>query len=324
MFSLYFYNNNKKRDIMNTLSKIIGSALSALTVISTFAQQEAQFTQYMDNMLYYNPAYAGSREMMNISAMHRQQWAGFKGAPISTTFSLHTPLKYENVGIGFSFLNDNLGPTNSTWFNVDASYSLRFRKHSGRLSFGVKAGLNLLNGNLIDLVKEDQTDDMVNVRFKNDLQPNIGAGIYYHSNQWFIGFAIPRIIDNLKKAGDFSQIEYIAQRHYYFTVGGYIKTGRMLKIRPGAMLKMTENAPFALDFTLAFIFYDKFWLGANYRLKESVGIFGQFQISERFKIGYAFELSTEKIRAYNAGTHELMLSYDLLFKSKSLVSPRYF
>jgi type IX secretion system PorP/SprF family membrane protein len=309
---------------MKSVNKILGSAIAGLIVMGTWAQQEAQFTQYMDNMIYYNPAYAGSREMMNISAMHRQQWVGFPGAPISTTFSLNTPLRYENLGIGFSLLNDNLGPTNSTWFNLDLSYSLRFKKHKGRLSFGVKGGLNLLNGNLIDLVKTDEDDAIANVRFKNELMPNIGAGIYYHSEQWFVGFAIPRIIDNLKKKGDFSNVDYIDQRHYYVTVGGYIKTGRMLKIRPGAMLKMTQDAPFALDFTLAFIFYDKFWLGANYRLMESAGIFAQFQISQQFKIGYAFELSTEKIRAYNAGTHELLLSYDLLFKSKSLVSPRYF
>ncbi|MCO5258526.1 MAG: type IX secretion system membrane protein PorP/SprF [Crocinitomicaceae bacterium] len=290
----------------------------------SYSQQEAQFSQYMDNMLYYNPAYAGSRNMMNISALHRQQWAGFKGAPMSTTFSLHTPLRYENIGLGFSLLNDNVGPTNSTWFNLDFSYSLKFKKHNGRLSFGVKGGINLLNGDLMKLTKQDQNDQFVNVQFRNDIQPNVGAGIYYQSTQWFAGFAIPRIIDNLKKAGDFTNIEYIAQRHYYFTVGGYIKTGRMLKIRPSAMLKITEQAPIALDMSLAFIFYDKVWLGANYRLMESAGFMVQYQISNQFKIGYAFDYSTTKLRNYNYGTHELLLSYDLLFKNKSIATPRYF
>lgn len=299
-------------------------AFISLIFINGYSQQEAQFTQYMDNMLYYNPAYAGSRDMMNIAVLHRQQWAGFKGAPMSTTFALHTPLRYDNVGVGLSLLNDNVGPTNSTWINADVSYSLRFKKHKGRLSFGIKGGINLLNGDLVSLVKQDENDQFLNVRFKNDVQPNIGGGIYYHSDQWFIGVAVPKIIDNLKNAGDFTNVEYIAQRHYYLTVGGYIKANRMLKIRPSAMLKITERAPLALDMNLAFIFYDKVWLGGNYRLMESGGLILQYQISNQFKIGYAFEMSTTKLRAFNAGTHEILLSYDLLFKSKSLATPRYF
>lgn len=305
------------------MTRII-TVIMILVVNQGFSQQEPQFTQYMDNMLYYNPAYAGSREMMNITALHRQQWAGFKGAPMTTTLGFHTPLRYESVGVGFSLMNDRLGPTNATWINADISYSLRFKKHKGRLSFGLKGGLSLLNGDLVSLIKQDNTDQSLNVRYQNELQPNIGGGIYYHSDQWFIGIAVPRIIDNVKKAGSFSDMEYIAQRHYYLTVGGYIKANRMLKIRPSAMLKITENAPMALDMSLAFIFYDKLWLGGNYRLMESAGVMLQYQISNQFKIGYAFEMSTTKLRAYNAGTHEILLSYDLLFKSKSLASPRYF
>lgn len=289
-----------------------------------YGQQDAQFTQYLDNMLYYNPAYAGSRDMMNITALHRQQWAGFKGAPMSTTFSLHTPLRYESIGLGFSVLNDRVGPTNSTWINADFSYSLRFKKHKGRLSFGVKGGINLVNGDLSTLIKNDNDDQNLNTHYQNVVQPNIGGGIYYQSDQWFVGVSVPRLVEYRLKAGEFTQGEFISQRHYYFTLGGYIKTGRMLKIRPSTMLKITENAPIALDLSLAFVFYDKFWLGGNYRLMESAGIIAQYQFSNQFKLGYAFEYSTTKLRHYNAGTHELMLSYDLLFKSKSMSSPRYF
>ncbi len=303
------------------------AVLGAFTLLlssHSYSQQEAQFTQYMDNMQYYNPAYVGSRDAMNITALHRQQWAGFKGAPMSTTFGFHTPLRYESVGVGLSLLNDKVGPTNSTWINADVSYSLRFKKHKGRLSFGLKGGLNVLNGDLATLTKQDATDQLLNVRYQNELQPNIGGGIYYQSEQWFLGVAVPRIINNTNNNGDFTNIEYLDQRHYYLTVGGYINASRMLKLRPSAMLKVTENAPLALDMSLAFIFYDKLWLGANYRLQESGGVILQYQFSNQFKLGYAFEMSTTKMRAYNAGTHEILLSYDLLFRGKSLTSPRYF
>lgn len=287
----------------------------------SFGQQEAQYTQYLDNMLYYNPAYAGSRDMLNFTALHRQQWVGIDGAPMTTSFSMHSPLRYQSLGLGFSLLNDKVGPTNSTWLNGDVSYSLRFKKHKGRLSFGVKGGLNILNGDLAGLIKQDNADATLNVRYKNELKPNVGFGIYYHSTQWFVGLSSPRLIQTRLDAGG---LYYVDQRHYYLTVGGYINASRMLKIRPSVMFKMTEHAPFALDGSLAFIFYDKLWLGANYRLKESVGAIVQFQLSNQFKIGYAYDLTTTRLMKYNGGSHELLLSYDLLFKQKSINSPRYF
>lgn len=285
------------------------------------AQQEPQYTQYMDNMLYYNPAYAGSREMLNLTALHRQQWTGFSGAPMTTTFSVHSPVKYESLGLGLSVMNDKIGPTNATWVNADVSYSLRFRRNKARLSFGLKGGINLLNGDLAGLTKQDETDATLNTRYQNELKPNIGGGIYYQSTQWFVGLSVPKLIQTELQPGE---LLYLDRRHYYFTVGGYIKASRMLKIRPSAMLKVTDNAPFALDGTLAFIFYDKLWLGGNYRLQESAGGFIQYQISNQFKIGYAFDIATSKLINYNFGSHEILLSYDLLFKQKSLNSPRYF
>lgn len=308
---------------MRTLKITIALVFAGIG-FSSIAQQEPQFTQYMDNMQYYNPGYVGSREMLNITALHRQQWAGFSGAPMTTTFAMNTPLRYESVGVGLSLMNDKIGPTNATWINADVSYSLRFKKHKGRLSFGLKGGINLLNGDLSKLTKQDATEEALNMRYQNEIQPNIGAGIYYQSTQWFVGLAVPKIIQNLKDANSLTSLEYLDQRHYYFTVGGYINASRMLKIRPSAMLKVTENAPLTLDGSLAFIVYDKLWLGGNYRLEESAGVFVQYQISNQFKIGYAFEMATSKLRSHNAGTHEIMLSYDFLFKGKSLSSPRYF
>src|SRR5690625_2289907 len=113
--------------IMKKVTKLLLTSVFTLFMLSTvFTQQQAQFTQYMDNMLYYNPAYAGSHDAMSISALHRQQWAGFDGAPMSTTFGLHTPL-VKNLGLGVSLLNDRVGPINSTWANIDVSYTVNFR-----------------------------------------------------------------------------------------------------------------------------------------------------------------------------------------------------
>ena len=308
---------------MKSLLKYITIVLMVNCSLTAFGQQEPQFTQFMDNMLYYNPAYAGSREMMNITAIHRQQWAGFKGAPMTTGFSLHSPLRYESLGLGLSVMNDRVGPTNSGWINADFSYAIRFKNNKGRLSFGLKGGLNILNGDFMSLVRTDNADQSVNFEYKNEIRPNIGAGVYYRSDRWFAGFSMPKIFD-YSKSDKYSEVAFTQQRHYYFTVGGYINASRMLKIRPSTMLKVTDNAPLAWDVNAAFIFYDKLWLGANYRILESAGVYFQYQFNNRFKVGYAFEMSQHKLRRYNAGTHELLLSYDLLFKSKSLSNPRYF
>ena len=303
------------------MKRIFCTLLLMLMIGSLYAQQEAQFTQYMDNMLYYNPAYAGSRDLISVSGIHRQQWVGMEGAPMTQSLSLHSPLKYESLGLGFSMLNDRVGPINQTWLNLDFSYTLRFKQHDGRLSFGLKGGINLLNARYSQLYTPDVNDPKLAQNYSNNVLPNIGAGIYYHSKHWFIGAAIPRIVQSIE---DPTSLTYVDKRHYYITFGGYFNINRMLKIRPSGMLKLTENAPIAIDATLAFIFYDKIWIGGNYRVMESGGGFLQYQFSPQFKIGYGFDVSTSRLFRHNYGTHEILLSYDFLYKKRAITSPRYF
>lgn len=285
------------------------------------AQQEPQFTQYMDNMLYYNPAYAGSSDYLTINGLFRQQWVGIDGAPMTQTLSMHTPTKWSGFGVGFSALNDKIGPINQTWFNVDLSYTLNFPNHKGKLSFGMKGGINLLNARLGGLTSIDQGDPTAGVNYKNKVLPNVGAGVYYHREKFFIGFAVPRIVESVI---DPTQLNYQDQRHYYVMIGGYFNVAQNVKLRPSTMFKFTTDAPFAFDLSLAAIFADKVWLGANYRLLESAGLYLQYQISTQFKLGYGYDFSVNKLSRHNAGTHEIMISYDFLFKKEGMATPRYF
>lgn len=288
-----------------------------------FGQQEAQITQYLDNMLYYNPAYAGSNNHMNATFIHRQQWIGIQGAPNTQCLSIHTPLKYESLGVGLSIINDRLGPLNQKWINIDVSYSLKFKNNKGKLSLGIKGGLNFIDNNLTDLNVLDQNDVNLSSNI-SQITPNFGAGLYYHSEQFFAGFSSPRIIQNTVDNGSPDQLFFINRRHYYTTVGGYFNVNRMIKLRPSLLFKFVPNAPFALDGSLAVIFYDKLWLGANYRMLESAGIFCQIQFKNQLKIGYGFDLSTNELLRHNPGTHEIMISYDFSFKKNSITSCRYF
>lgn len=298
--------------------RIVFALLMLGSATGLYAQQEAQFTQYNDNMLYFNPAYAGNRDHMNITATHRQQWVGVKGAPMTDNLSIHTPLKYESVGVGLTVLNDKLGPMNQTWINANFAYSLKF-KNKSRLAFGLNGGVNMVNARFSDLDLVDNGDPLLSQDVSNKLLPNFGLGLFYHSEHFYAGASIPRLIESNFKPGE---INYKDQRHYYLSVGGYFDVNRMLQIRPSALLKITDNAPLALDGSLAFIFYKKLWLGVNYRLLESAGILAQVQLTPQLKLGYSLDISTSRLVKYNAGTHEIMLSYDLSFMKKKVTTSR--
>lgn len=284
------------------------------------AQQEPQFSQYLDNQLYLNPAYAGSRGTFNVGGLYRQQWAGYRGAPMSQSLFIHSPLKYESVGIGGSIINDRVGPLNQTWINVDFSYSLKFN-NGGKLAFGLKGGMNLVNGSFSELTTTNEGDPTMMVNYSNRVMPNFGFGMMYHSEKWFAGVSIPKIVQH---GAELDLNTMLEQRHYYIIAGGYFDLSSNVKLRPSTLIKLTDNAPFSWDMSMAFIVNDKWWFGANYRLMESAGGFVQMQISEKFKVGYAFDISTTALVRHNYGTHELMLGYDLMLNKNKTLTPRYF
>jgi type IX secretion system PorP/SprF family membrane protein len=283
------------------------------------AQQDPHFTQYFDNMLFVNPAYAGSNKLLTATAIHREQWVGFDGAPSSTTFSIHSPLTYESVGVGFTAVRDVIGPTRQTMFYGDFSYTLRF-KSKATLSFGLKAGLNLINNETQTLQTVDQGDAQLVTNVLNQINPNVGGGIYYRAPKFFIGVSTPRIIEQ-SYDGSTTNLE---KRHYFGIVGGIIPLKNQWKLRPTAQVKMTVGAPISIDASLAAIYNDKFWLGGTYRFDAAIGAFVQYQISDQFRLGVATDFGTQALRNYNAGTFELLLSYDFSFSKEGVRSPRYF
>lgn len=285
------------------------------------AQQDPHYTQYFDNMLFINPAYAGSRGMLNMTGIHREQWVGFDGRPRSSTFSIHSPLAYESIGLGLTAVNDNIGPMNQTMFYGDVSYTIRFKNHRGKLAFGVKGGINLINIGRDGLNSGTPDDPKLLQNIRNNVNPNFGVGIYYHTPGFFIGISTPKF---LEKGYDELSKTNLERRHYFGTIGGVIGLSNKWKLRPTSLVKITEGAPLSLDVTLAAIYNERVWFGANYRLMAAFGAFLQFQLSPQFKVGVASDFGTQKLRNYNHGSFELMVSYDFTFKKEGIRSPRYF
>lgn len=300
--------------IVNILVVLLGNTM-------VFSQQDPQFTQYMDNMLFVNPAYAGSNDVLNLTAMHREQWMGFEGSPRSTTFSAHSPLPYKSLAVGLTGVNDRVGPFNQSMIYADISYTLRFNNHQGKLSFGLKGGVNFISLNANELSKENPNDPKVSQQTLNVINPNFGFGIYYHTPSFFAGVSSPKI---LQQGYDEISEKNREQRHYFGIVGGVIPLADKWKLRPSALAKITEGSPFSLDLSLATIYNDRFWLGANYRLLSGIGVFAQFQVIPQLRLGLASDFGLQKIRDFNHGTFEVMVSYDFNFMKSGVFSPRYF
>lgn len=294
---------------------IIISALALCNLVN--AQQDPQFTQYFDNYLHVNPAYAGSSGMLSATAIHREQWVGFDGAPRSTTFSLHTPLNYRSVGLGLTAVNDQIGPIKQNMVYVDFSYTLRLGK-TARLALGLKGGVNMLNVATQGL-SNVQANDPAFANGLSQMNPNVGFGIYYHDEHFFMGLSSPRIME--KSA---TTTTYAEQRHYFGIIGGVFPVCAKWKLRPSVQVKATMGAPVSMDISLAGIFADKLWLGAMNRWNAAAGGFVQYQITRQFRLGLAAEYGMTALRNYNNGTFEVLMSYDFNYKKTDVKSPRYF
>ena len=178
------------------MKKIINIALLAFVSLTASAQQDSQFTQYMYNTININPAYAGSRGAMRIFGLHRQQWVGLEGAPKTNAFSINTPIKNSKLGLGVSFINDELGVMKDNTISVDLSYTIDLDNRDNKLSFGIKGSGNLLDVKYSDLDIYNPSDPYFSKDIQSQFNPNIGAGIYYHSQKAYVGLSVPNFLES--------------------------------------------------------------------------------------------------------------------------------
>lgn len=307
---------------MRRLFRIAVLALTLLVVRASHAQQDPLYSQYMFNTLAVNPAYAGSANVFTALALSRHQWVGFSGAPNTQTLLAHTPLPKENMALGFSLMNDKIGPTRQTGVYADYAYRIRTGKDT-RLAFGLKGGVNLYQADLAALTTVDP--DAANVNVKGKALPNFGFGLFWHSPRYYAGVSLPKLLENDIDAVSGSGIVTASERRHLFLIAGYVlDIDRGLKFKPSVMIRQVKGAPLSVDLNANFLIRDRIWLGGMYRFGNSIGLLAQYQVNDQFRIGYAFDLTTTRIGAYNGGTHEVMLNYDFRFFTGRTVSPRFF
>jgi len=297
--------------------------LFALILMGTtgYSQQDSQYTQYMYNTITINPAYAGSRGAMSIFGMYRRQWVGLDGAPTTATASINTPINESNVGLGLSFVNDQIGPATENNISVDVSYSIQ-ASDDYTVSFGIKGTANLFSLDINKLNIQHQGDP----QFQNldmDFSPNVGAGIYVHSDNTYFGLSVPNFLET-KHYKDNSVSVTKERLHYYFIAGHVFDFSSELKFKPALLVKAVEGAPLQVDVSGNFLISDKLTLGVAYRWDAAVSALAGFQISDSWFIGYAYDAETTRLANYNSGSHEIFLRFEFFNNYNRVLTPRFF
>ena len=292
-----------------------------LTGIASYAQQDAQFTQYMYNTININPAYAGSRGFMSLFALHRTQWVGLDGAPVTNSFSINTPISNSKMGVGISFLNDRIGPTNENKISADISYSIRTSENF-RLSFGLKITGNVFNLDVSKLNPVSQNDPQFQ-NLNNSFTPNFGAGLYLHSEKTYIGISVPNFIESNKY--DSNSVAIFKEKMNYYLIAGHVfDIGENLKFKPSLLTKIVTGAPLQVDVSGNFLISKKFVIGGAYRWSAAFSAMAGFQISEGIFVGYGYDKETTNLANYNSGSHEIFLRFELSRAYNKITSPRFF
>ena len=298
-----------------------------LVAASSYAQQDSQFTNYMYNTININPAYAGSRGVLSVFGLHRNQWVGLDGAPVTNTFSINSPINNSNFGIGVSIINDRIGPSDENSISVDVSYSVK-TSEKYKLSFGIKGTANLLNVDFTKLNIYNPGDVLAQYNVDNRFSPNVGAGVYFHSDKTYFGFSVPNMLETKHFDKDQTSLsaESVASErmHYYFIAGHVIDLNTSIKFKPALLTKIINGAPLQVDMSANFLINDKFTAGLAYRWDAAFSALAGFQISDSWFIGYGYDMEVTKLANYNSGSHEIFLRYELFKNYDKVVSPRFF
>lgn len=287
-----------------------------LSTLSTNAQQSSIYSQYMFNGLAINPAYAGSHEMLSITALGRAQSVGLEGSPNAQTFSAHVPIIKNKVGIGIQLYHETMGVTEQT--GIYGSYSYRISYRDFTVSFGLQTGINFYNSEFSKLRVDDAGDPV----FMNDITtitPNFGSGIYINNKRLYGGISLPQMLS----VGNTEKV--LVEEKPIILYGGYVfDIAPNLKLKPSTLIKMVNGKAVEWNINANLMVKELFWVGASFRPTNAIVFILDFQVTDQFAFGYSYDATLGQLRSINSGSHELMLNYRFRFSQKGVISPRYF
>lgn len=308
-----------------------------------FAQQNAQYSQYMFNGIYINPAYAGYKEVLNIHGYYRAQWTGIEGAPRSFSVAADGIANDGNVGLGVQVASDKLGAQSTQ--SIYASYAYRLRMNeegTARLSFGISAGAVQLgiDGSMLHTL-DPEFESPVGVQ--RTIVPDARAGIYYADERFYAGFSVDNLVSPYIGK---SRFVYIPQpkQHFFLTAGMLLPLSEDIHLKPSFLLKDDLAGPTSLDLNAFLLFRDKIWLGGSYRTGVRLYEKGHLESTLRkgsaavaaievfpvtgLRIGYAYDFTLGGLQSYSGGSHEVSIGFSLSGAgpngSRQVSCPKYF
>lgn len=306
----------------------LASLLGLLFAFDGHAQQDPHYTQYMYNMNVINPAYAGSKENLAVGLLYRKQWVDIEDSPSTATLSGHMPVG-KNVGLGLSVINDRIGPVEETNTYADFSYTVNLGGEH-RLALGLKAGLTFHNVGLFTDIGQSNVPDPNDPAFSensNNTYFNVGAGFFYYTDNYYVALSVPNMLKSkhLDLRVDGQERKFGSETQHYFLTAGYVfQLTENTKFKPSALLKSAIDVSPSLDVSANFLFFEKFEIGATYRLEDSFGAMVNYAITPNIRLGYAYDHIVSDLNVTTPSSHEVMLLFDLNFPKKVSRSPRYF
>ena len=290
-----------------------------------FSQNERLYTMFVFNKLQYNPAYAGAKDALNIGVHYRHQWQGVEGAPKTISAFAHTPFGDGRSGLGLTLTSDEIGILNTTIGSVDYAYRIQF-KNKHRLSVGLNLQLDNASFNWSKANLLDNSDKNIPLDAATQTTMNIGVGVYYSSaEEFYVGISAPGIMRNAITSNSYHGFSRYNEFRPYYLMGGLIlKAGDNILLRPSFLISYIANAPFEVDVNLSVLLMEKFWIGANYRLQESIDAYVQFPITEQLKLAVGYDYPVTKLNQFTSGSGEIMLEYIFNKGTERVNNIRYF
>ncbi len=290
--------------------------VSLMCVCGVSAQQDAQFSQYMFNTLFYNPAYAGVEGVTKLTAIHRSQWAGFGttfdgpgGAPNTQVISLNAPILRFRSGAGVHIVNDALGPLNNLEAQVSYAYHLAIK--NAKLSFGIRAGIFSQSIDFDKYRAVNPDDPILGSGKESQIRPDLGVGAYYITETYYVGISVNHLIESEFDFGN-DQLRNALENHITLTGGYDYDFNNNLILSPSIILRTDLNS-YSIEGSVIGKYDDKFWGGLGIRQGDAAIVILGYALGKEkaFRIGYSFDYIIAGQEAKQPTSHEVVLSYTL-------------
>ena len=310
---------------MERISKLLLTSIAALVFAHANAQQEVMVSQYMFNGLFLNPAYAGSHGYVSSSLLHRAQWVQVEGAPRTSMMAVDGPLLNGKMGLGFALVHDEIGVSRDIDMSGSYAYHLKVGQRS-RLSLGLRAGLSIYSARLSDLQYWDSNDPLYQSNIQNKPLGKFGFGLYWYNATSYVGLSVPTIYaaDGSITTNAPAAPDHYFTQHYYLQAGKVFPLGEYFNVKPSTVIKYQPDAPLQADINCNFLYKERVWFGAGYRTGDALVGMVEYQVTPQLRIGYAYDMSTSRLRSYTSGSHEIMIGFDLGRDLIKIKTPRYF